>query len=435
MKLSLEKANKIILLAALIALIYREGNFAVTFIPKPFETTLVLLCFSTLFFLLKNGKVKDFFASIPRNILIALCVLIGSVFLGWFSAFLSGTPTSFNMILELGTFLMGFATFLLVLFYTKGDDGYAKRCLYALLVPSIYAILLFLFPLDEYLGVNFNEHFLGLTGNPNIISKILLVPAMFFISYSLFEFKQKHLRFLYIFIASTQVALILWTASRGALVSLILGSTFALAMYVFYEFSWKKIFTGMIIIAGILVMGFALVPSASQKAIRQRVVMTIAGLTRLPPLVAETPERVLEKVKMDQDSAKLTAIKPDENRLIIWPFYIKYVLLHPLGMGPNTHKNFKLTDRNGYSINSGPHNTYMQIWLWGGVLGVLSFLYILFLGFKNLRNRLKLSLNKTDLALFAILLALSVSIFFDDSLSFYWFFIILALSLRNTITN
>ncbi len=429
MKLSLEKVNKIILLAALIALIYREGNFAVTFIPKPFETTLVLLCFSTLFFLLKNGKVKDFFASIPRNILIALCVLIGSVFLGWFSAFLSGTPTSFNMILELGTFLMGFATFLLVLFYTKGDDGYAKRCLYALLVPSIYAFLLFL-PAGGYLGIDLNIQFLGFTVNPNTVAKILLIPAMYFAVHLLFQSGNKWLKVLYIFLLSSMVSLVLWTGSRGGLLSLGAGLIFLLAIYIFRGFSWKKMFLGTGIIFTVFILGFGLLPRDRREPFAERVVFTFFHPSGAPVPAPRATAGADANPKQDFEPAKAVAIKLVEPRLIIWPFYAGYVFSHPLGIGPNTHKNFRLVDNNGMPINSGPHNTYLQIWLWGGVLGILSFLFILFSGFKNLWNRLKISFNKTDLALLSILFALTVSFFFDDSLSFYWFFVILALALR-----
>lgn len=50
--------------------------------------------------------------------------------------------------------------------------------------------------------------------------------------------------------------------------------------------------------------------------------------------------------------------------------------------------------------------------------------------FKNLRTQLKSDFSPTALALLGVLFAVSISIMFDDSLSFFWFFIILALALR-----
>ena len=84
----------------------------------------------------------------------------------------------------------------------------------------------------------------------------------------------------------------------------------------------------------------------------------------------------------------------------------------------------------GQPLNNGPHNTYLQIWLWGGLLGITSFLYILWRAFKNLHDNLRIYIDPLGVALLIILFSLSLSIMFDDSLSCFWFFVILALSLR-----
>ena len=61
---------------------------------------------------------------------------------------------------------------------------------------------------------------------------------------------------------------------------------------------------------------------------------------------------------------------------------------------------------------------------------MLSFLYIFVSAVKNLIIKLKRHFNPDALALLSVLFALSFSMMFDDSLSFFWFFIILALALR-----
>ncbi len=428
MNLSWEKINKGLLLLGLVALLYREGNFAGTFIPKPFEIIFVILCVSTALFMLKGSKMKDFFASIPRKILIAVCVMLGSVFLGWISASLSGMKPNFNMILELGTFLIGIGIFLLILFYAQGNKAYARYCLYAMLVPAIYAFFIFLYP-GTYLGINLKIHFLGFTINPNTISKILLIPAMFFVSYSLFEHRNKWIKALYIFLSASMVSLIFWTGSRGSLVSLIIGMGFILVVYIFHEFTWKKIFFGSGVILAILILGQGMLPIDRQEAFVHRVVLTFIHQPNIVSTLREYTTGVVIYQNKEEELEGTIDIKLVEPRLIAWPFYLKYVLLHPLGIGPDTHKDFGLVDKKGNPINSGPHNTYLEIWLWGGILGILSFIYLLYCAFKNLTERIKSSFSLTNIALLAILFALSVSIFFDDSLSFYWFFIILAFAL------
>ena len=114
--LTLEQINKNLVLIALIALIYRKGNFYNTFIPKPFEIIVLLIVLLVVVGIFKNNKIKEFFFSIPKNIRIALFILIPSVLVGWlFATFFLKIPFYFNMILEFGTFMISISIFLLIL--------------------------------------------------------------------------------------------------------------------------------------------------------------------------------------------------------------------------------------------------------------------------------------------------------------------------------
>ncbi len=425
--LTLGQINRNLILIALLALIYRKGNFYNTYIPKPFEILLVFSLLLTFLDLLINKKLKEFFLSIDRKIWIALSCLVFSVLLGWFVAvFVKNVPINLNVILEFGSFVISIVIFVLVLFYTKNDQIYAKKYFYALLAPTFYIIFILFHGMSNYFNFNLNSHFLGFTGNPNMISKILLIPALFFITNALFELRNKWLKVGYIFISSALVALLFWVASRGGLVSLIISSIFIWLVFSFHNFNWKKLFSNGIIIFFIFLIGFSMVPYSRKQAVVNRALNTIVGQSVFFSEKDKSKDIVIGKPNKDQ------FVEP---RLSIWPFYLRYVLVNPLGIGPNTHMNFGLTDSNGEYLNLGPHNTYIQIWLWGGLLGLLSFLYILFSAFKNLKIKLQSNFNSTVAALVGILFALSIAIMFDDSLSSYWFFIVLALSLKNTITN
>src|SRR3989344_3720870 len=141
--LSLEEINKNLILVALLALIYRMGNFYNTFIPKPFEIIVLLIVLLAIVDALKNNKLKEFCLCLPRDIRIAFICLISSVLIGWGVSLLKGIPTTFNTVLEFGTFVFSLSIFLLILIYTRNDKNYIKIYFYALLLPAVYGIFIF----------------------------------------------------------------------------------------------------------------------------------------------------------------------------------------------------------------------------------------------------------------------------------------------------
>src|SRR3989344_5232121 len=419
--LSLEEINKNLVFVALLALIYRIGNFYNTFIPKPFEIILVLIILLTFMDLLINKKV-----------LIALSCLMFSVLFGWVIAFfIKKIPINFNVILEFGNFVISMVIFVLVLFYTRDDKTYAKRYLYALLLPVIYIIFVMFPEWAYYFYIGNNGTFLGFTMNPNIISKILLIPTLFFVTHSLFKFQNKWIKIGYIIISCAMVALLFWVVSRGGLVSLAVSFIFVWLVFSLHNFNWKKLFYSGIIIFLIFLIGFIITPqTGKQRVFLKALYPSISDEASYKTVKNKSVTEIAIKF-VDNTSNKHVFIYPArEDRFQIWPFYLKYILKNPFGIGPNTHLSFYLTGYNGQYLNSGPHNTFLQIWLWGVLLGILSFLYIYISAFKNLITQLKSDFSPMALALLSILFAVSISIMFDDSLSFFWFFIILALALR-----
>ena len=427
--LSLEEINKNLILVALLALIYRMGNFYNTFIPKPFEIIVLLIVLLAIVDALKNKKLKEFFFAIPRDIRIAFICLISSVLIGWGVSLLKGIPTTFNTVLEFGTFVFSLSIFLLILIYTRNDKNYIKIYFYALLLPAVYAIFIFFPNIAYYLHLGNDGTFLGFTMNPNIISKILLIPALFFIMYSLFQFRNKWLKLGCIAIASFLVALLFWTASRGGLVALAASLIFLWTIFSFRHFNWKKLFISGIFIFAILVAGFALTPDTG----KQRVILKALYPSDYEslPMRDKSISYLITRFIHKETSNPFIVFLGRETRFQIWTFYFEKALLNPLGIGPSARTlNFHLIDYDGKYLIPGPHNTFLQIWLWGGLLGITSFLYIFISAFKNLKVKLKADFNPATLAMLSALFAVSVSIMFDDSLSFFWFFIILALALR-----
>lgn len=423
--LTLEGFNKNLFLFALVFLLFRIGNFSISYLPKPFEIIFALVLFLTTLDIIINNKFSEFFLSIPKNIRIAMFILVSSILLGWaFSTFFLNIPFYFNMVLEFGTFTISFLTFLLILFFTRNDETYIKKCLYTLLIPSIYIICI-LFPslASDFNLITYGNHFIGFTTNPNTLSKILLIPVLFFTSISLFDVKDKFFKVGYMLVSSFLVTLILWATSRGAFLSLLLGSIFLIVQFMLNDFSYRKLFKTLATVLVIFLVGFILTSHNTKNLVSDRIYNTKIDLYHISPK-NKLQENFINESGTQENQRSL------EPRFRIWAFYLEKVLINPFGYGPNTHMPSNISDNNGGYENSGPHNTFLQIWLWGGLLGLLSFLYIFINVFKHLKEKLKQNFNSLTVSLSAILFGLSVSIMFDDSLSFYWFFIILALAYR-----
>ncbi|KKP85918.1 MAG: hypothetical protein UR88_C0003G0001 [Candidatus Nomurabacteria bacterium GW2011_GWA1_35_8] len=429
--LSSETINKNLIFIAILFLLFRIGNFTIGYIPKPFELIVLIIVLLTIIDVLKNNKIKEFFFSIPKNIRIALICLVFSVLFGWAVSILKGIPTTFNMILEFGSFVFSLSIFLLILFYTKNDKIYIKKYFYALLIPIIYVIFVIFPELAYLLKTALEGHFVGFTTNPNIISKVLLIPIIFFSVKTLFEEKNKWFKLGYFALASLSVSLLFWTSSRGAILSLILGMIFIWLIFSFNHFNWGKLLKSGVTIFLICLLGFILTSKGVKEGVANRIFNTkiIDIQTKNKPIIKIVDNKTITEILNNKESVLIKLDSANEIRLQIWSFYLRYLSMNPFGVGPNTHMNFNFIDNNGYYIRTGPHNTYIQILFWGGIVGLFSFIYILFFALKNLKIKLQSNFNILTISLMAILFSLSISITFDDSLSFYWFYIILALSL------
>jgi hypothetical protein len=436
MKFSLEKIIKITLLIALALLLFRKGNLSDSFIPKPYEivfsSTLILAGID----IVLNKKIKLFISSIPKYIWVPLGLLVGSILLGWVIAvhFL-GIQTNLNTVLEFGTFIIGISTLLLILFYSRNDDTYARYCLYTLLVPVVYAIAILVPHHIPASLLAIDGNFIGLTENVNLLSKKLLIPVLFFIAYTLHSSNSIKHRIISGVVSILSVSLLFWISSRGAILSLFCGILFLYAVSI-YKDRVKQIGikTGIIIL--ILIMGFIATPYERKQVVLNRVLNSDAVQISLEQVRHKPLGIIIKDSFTKKDLAKNDVVQKIaktsqkiETRLQIWPFYLQYfVMPNPLGIGPNTHIQSPVTGPGGELVSTGPHNTYLELLLWGGILALGSFLYLLIRACKNMYMRLHI--GYISFALIGILATLSIAIIFDDSLGLYSFWAVLALTLR-----
>lgn len=430
--LTLEKINKNLLLLALALLLFRTSSFAVTHIPQPFELCFSLVCILTLIDFIWNKRFSIFFGSFPKRLWISSAVLFLSVLVGWLMAIgFRDIVTTTNTLFEFGAFVVAFAVGVLVFYYSKHDQTYIKKCLYVLCIPAVYSVCIISPHLGETFGVVQNGTFRGFTDNVNIISKALLIPLMFFVANSLVPHKNNWHRIGFIIMSVLVLATLFWTTERATVVAYVIGTGALWLVISLRDGNWTKICSNALIITFITVLGFVVMPGQGKRVAIGRILHFDGYSQGYDDVKDKSIKELLNKPVSKKESVTFAILvdptKSPEPRFQLWQYYGRLVWNNPLGLGPNTHMPVIIHYAKSHFVNPGPHNTYLEIWMWGGILGLFSFLYIIWSALKT--KLLSKNLEIIDLALFGSLVAFLVAIFFNDGLQSYWFWVLLALSL------
>lgn len=429
---TLEKINKWIFLVALFSLLIRTESFSTTHLLNPFE---ILFIISSILFVVDivfQRKIRVFVQSIKKPVWIALIVLFSSVAVGSIlGGVVSHIPFSQNMLMEFGTFMIAVATFCQLAYYTASDPAFGVRALYALLSPAVFIIFVLVPHLaySTHLITPGNVALQGFTLNTNIFSKTLLIPALFFMSYALGEVKSVWIKFSWAVLAALTITLQLWSIERGGMLALAVGIAFVWAWYTFSQFNWKKLLRNTILILLIVCAGFLMAPLSVKKIALNRILNFEKNQLPAEILDQESVGGIfLKSVTNPTPAPTVLGVQAPDSRLAIWPYYLRYIIRHPLGIGPNTHVAAHIQYQNRTFINSGPHNSYLELLLWGGIGALGSVVYLLWYSVRNLFRKGK-ELTPYVVALGGILVALSVAILFNDSIQSYWLWSILALAI------
>lgn len=430
MRWTFEYIAKNLLLAALALLVFRNTSFVVTGIPKPFEALFILVVLLTLVDLCWNRKWAVFFAAIPKRILIAALVMVGSIGIGWLAAvFLRDMPSTLNMFHEFSAFMVAAVTGVLVLYYSHGDEAYIRRVLYALCIPALYTFAVFVPDIALKIGIADGGTFRGFTDNVNIVSKALLIPLMTASAYALVSNLRLWQRALAIILAASLFALVLWTSQRAAILAFIASAGSVWVVLAYIQRDWKKMIRNGVMLVVIIAFGFGFVPHEGKKAALDRILNLDGNQSGYEKIKDKTIAEIVEtSIQKDQgiSTATIAGEKTPEPRFLMWKEYGRIVLANPLGLGPNTHMPVTIHSTRVTFQNPGPHNTYLTTWLWGGVAGIAAFLYILFVAFRSSIKAIKADLTPVRLAIFGSFAALAIALFFNDSLPYIWFWVLLA---------
>jgi hypothetical protein len=433
--MKLQSIAKLILLLSLVSLVFRKSSFALYHIPNPYEIGLMIASLITAIDLTIEKRWKQFFSTIPRGVWIATIVLVLSILTGWgMAAWYRHIPTTLNTIHEFVGFLVAALGGIVVLYYSSDDAVFAKRCIYALLVPALYAIFI-LIPNAAYgLSIARDGAFHGLTTNVNTMVKTLMVPTAFAIVYALRTPQKLIVRFGHSLLAALLIGLLFWTIERASVLALLAGCFVTWLIYWYYDRNWKHVLTRGLLLVLIIIVGFLTVPSTGKKATLNRLLNFDGHQQQYVVVEQKSVTTVLKESLQKNETTPLASFadpkKSPEPRFQLWIYYARIALKNPLGIGPHTHMDAQVPYAKGIFVNPGPHNSFLQMWLWGGVIGLLALLYLVWSGIRRSFVSLKTSFSPFTFGLLISVVMLAASIFFNDNLQSVWFWIVLGLSLR-----
>lgn len=436
--LTLERVNKYALLVALALLLIRSGDFNSTFMPKPFEVIFVFVAILFVIDLIKNKKIKEFCISVPRNIWLAVGGVIVSVVMGWSITLIFGRfPIDKEMVTEFGRMIIALMTFLLIFFYTRNDKDLLRKYFYALLSPVFYILLLFIPKVADFYNLTLAGRFIGFTNNLNTTTKILVVPAAFFVACALFEEKNRLLKIVYVAVSSCMTALLFWTSSRGGLVAFAVAIIFSFSIFIINNFSWKKLAKSFLIVLFVLISGFLITPHSGKQVVLERTLNHDTVQVHYYDIKNQSLKEIVSKSLNENKESKninlnlKNVAKVDvsdassETRFTIWSYAIKQIPYNLLGAGPAFNLIYT-----GTPLLGGAHNSILQILFEGGIISLFCLGYILIRAYMNLKNELMLNFDKFIFAVSSSLAALFISLMFDANVKMFLFWALLAMAIN-----
>ncbi|TSC82477.1 MAG: hypothetical protein G01um101420_310 [Parcubacteria group bacterium Gr01-1014_20] len=228
--------------------------------------------------------------------------------------------------------------------------------------------------------------------------------------------------FLFYLVAIGFSSILLWTFVRASWVGFSAAAFFTLLMWILKTKAEKakRVFIGIVLIILLAPLGFLVAPRMVRNGVIgkffpaiQRQIQEEVGFEKATTLV------VAKTVLVDKPSFSFY----DPLRVFLWKEYAKKMIERPIGFGIHFTTFTRATSQSTVQwklISSlGPHNTILEILVLGGFLALYGFLYLFYLGFKNLLQAFKAgSDTRWCLYVLASISGLAVASFFDHMITF-----------------
>ncbi len=221
------------------------------------------------------------------------------------------------------------------------------------------------------------------------------------------------------------MGLFFWTASRGGLLAAAAGLLLISFLFLKQKFSLRRAGAIAVLFIASFSLGFLLTPKSGKQLAPHRLLTNDSRQIHYTQLKDEPLSTIVE------DSFHARESFNQETRFEIWSSHVKEALQHPFGLGPAFYLNLRpCIPLLHECVGSGSHNSFIETFLWGGVMGFLGYMYIVWYAFRNLGRELRSNFTYFTLALVGALASLALSMFFDDNAAIVWFWVLLALAVN-----
>ena len=391
------KIGQFLFLLGVAFLIIRKNTY-----PWPIKRASdILFLLSSICALPHWNIIKTIFNKIKISILLILGGLLSSSLFAYFFLNLKIINSS---VLSFGRFIEVIIIILLVGFFQAQDKDFYKKIAVAQLSTLIY-ILTLIIPSNIH---NFMYRF-ELFENWPSNSSYYLIPSIILIISSLFYLNNNYKKILIYLAGSGLIAIMLWTQSRATWFAMFLS--IVIFLIIWSRKSALKFLLGFVIVLGMTVIGFfSLMPS-----IQNEIIYRIFPQIRQEKILQ--PNQAAQIILEENLSPKLY----ETSRPHLWKKFGKRIIENPLGEG----LNYRL-ERDQIGDAKGPHNTILEILINGGIISLLGYLSLFYLGFKNILGK-KFDMWRTYV--FISLIGLTIASQFDNMSTFRLLWVLLGLSI------
>lgn len=405
--------GEFIFLAGVSFLIIRNNTY-----PWPVKRASDILLFVSAviaFGILSFSKERRLFLgnAAVKKVLAGLALIFAGLIIASVSGyFIDGTALDGGGLLEIGRFVETGIIILLIGFFQIKDSQFYKKAALAQLSTLIYLTAFFL-PDLAFSMYRFQllENWPSNVGYYLIVSLSLLFA---FLLKNLERFKKRF--FLYCTLVAGLSGILLWTQTRAAWLGI--AVSLPLMIFLFFKKDAKKIVSGFSLAVFLPMAGFLMLPAAVKNVVIGRLYPQIYSTVNIEHA---SPNEILETIVNDKFSPRLE----DTRRIFLWNKYSEKLLQRPLGLG---------VSQNPVEIvgaAQGPHNTILEILALAGPIGLAGFVYLFYLGFKNVLREIRKEAGdkKWGIYICGALIGLIIASMFDNMSTFRILWLLLGLAI------
>jgi len=454
--LSYHAASILFLLSAAL-LVWRRNRFIDfgVYVPtvKPSDPLLLLVLFFVFLALISSKTLRREAAENALLIYWAKCIALFFLFLAagslWSFLFLGQAPAVIDA-LQYGRIAWGTGFFLLVIFFGFRNERYLKALALSFLVALAMAPIIFLSEeiiVSNYLIVSPASYTLhAFQPGTVFLGSYLVFPIA--VLFSLFLLGQRYKKIAYLAGTILLTALVLWTGSRAAWLSVLAVFLTAVAVYGYWRRENKVIVMYCLSVVLIFLSGFFILPTLARNTVLTRVFPNLQADVHLRKEILEKIPALREGLTLDQIwwlSLRLPTryyfnireprvdLKFGAGRGELWKDYAVEAVFHPMGLGPSYASVLRDlgTDRfvqtRAFKILGGTHNLWLQVLLSAGIGGLAIFAFAIGKLAKGVLNLVRSDRAVTTLWVAGGFAGILVDSFFFDSLELRWFWVILGI--------